>query len=135
MADIFAAAEAEIFAVSGQHHQAIQLAESVVATAQTSGSIFAKGLAERAWAIALSHISPTHSDEIEAHLTTSLQCFETGENNMEAARTHVAWGKITQTQGNKMAALAHFQKAAAQFESAETPSELAQVQTLIAKLA
>ncbi len=134
MADIFAAAEAEIFAASGRHEEAIQLAESVVTGAQTSGGIFAQGLAERAWATALSRLTPARGDEIETHLAASLQCFETGDNRLEAARTHVSWGQISQQQGNIPAAREHFEKAAAQFESAGVLRELEQVQGLMAKL-
>lgn len=135
MADIFAAAEAEIFAASGQHQEAIRMAEAVVTTAQTGGGILAQGIAERAWATALSHLTPPRWDEVETHLTASLQCMETGDNLMEAARTHVTWGIISRNQNNVAAAREHFEKAAAQFEKAEVTRELKQVQGFIAKLA
>ena len=132
MADIFAAVEAEIYAASGRHTEAIQMAEPVVAAAKTGGSIFAQGLAERAWAVALGHAA--QPVEAETHLAASLQCFETGDNRLEAARTHVAWGRASQTQGNAPAAREHFEKAAAQFESAGVARELLQTQELLAQL-
>lgn len=131
MADIFAAAEAEIYAVSGRSAEAIQMAEPVIAAAQTGGSIFAQGLAERAWAVALGQSQPA---EAETHLAASLQCFETGDNRLEAARTHLIWGQISQLQGNNSAAREHFEKAAAQFESAGVLREAEQAKGLIAQL-
>jgi tetratricopeptide (TPR) repeat protein len=132
MADIFAAVEAEINAASGRYAEAIQMAEPVIAAAQTGGGIFAQGLAERAWAVALGQSQPT---EAETHLAASLQCFETGDNRLEAARTHLAWGKISQIQGNTSAAREHFEKAAAQFENAGVIHEAEQTKGLLAQLA
>lgn len=135
MADIFAAAEAEILAASGRNDEAIQAAEVVIATAQAGGGIFAQGLAERAQAVALSQLTPARLDDAETHLATSLQCFETGENRLEAARTHLAWGRVNQAQGNVSAAREHFEKAAAQFESAGVTREFEQAKELAAQLA
>jgi tetratricopeptide (TPR) repeat protein len=135
LADAFAAAEAEIFAASGHSEDAIKLAEAVVTAAQTGGGIFAQGVAERAWAVALSNLTPPSWDEAETHLASSLQCFETGDNRLEAARTHVAWGQISRNRGEAETARQHFEKAAAQFESAGLARELEQVRGFIAETA
>jgi class 3 adenylate cyclase/tetratricopeptide (TPR) repeat protein len=135
LADAFAAAEAEIFAASGRSEEAIKLAETVVTAAQAGGGIFAQGVAERAWATALGHLNPARRDEAETHLAASLQCLETGDNRLEAARTHVAWGLLSQDRGNASAAREHFEKAVAQFESSGLTRELEQVRGFISKLA
>ena len=133
LADAFAAAEAEISAASRHNEKAIALAEAVVAAAQIGGGIFAQGLAERAWATALSSLDPPRLEEAETHLANSLHLFETGDNRLDAARTHTAWGLVCQKRGNAKAANEHFEKAMTQFESAGLRRELEQIQSLMEK--
>ncbi len=136
MADIFAAAEAEIFAVSRRDAEAIYLAQAVLNAAKAgNGGIFAQGVAERAWATALSHATPANIEEIETHLAAALAFFQTGDNRLEAARTQVTWGIINSQQDSNTLAREHFEKAAIQFESAGLLPELERAQALIANLA
>ena len=62
-----------------------------------------------------------------------LQAFESGDNRMEAARTHVAWGLVSREHGNIAAAQHHFKQAAAQFRTSGLAAELEQIQDFILK--
>jgi len=108
--------------------------DKTVAMAKAGGGMFAQGVAERAWGAALGNLTPPRWDEAETHLAVSLECFETGDNRLEAARTHVTWGLISRNRGNTNAAREHFEKAAAQFESAELARELQQVRAIMTTL-
>ena len=58
------------------------------------------------------------------HLATSLRCFEEGESRLEAARTHVVWGRHCRERGDTSGAQVHLEKAAAQFEASGLTEEL-----------
>jgi tetratricopeptide (TPR) repeat protein len=122
----FAAAEAEIARNAGRPGEAQALAEQAVLAARAVDSIFAEGWAQRVWGEALA------KDEAEPHFAESLSLFELGDARLEAARTHVAWGKLLQARGNADQAREHFQKAAVQFEASSLTHELDQVHTLLA---
>jgi hypothetical protein len=72
--------------------------------------------------------------ESEAHLAASLQALEAAHAWLEAARTHVAWGKVLQGGGDPQAAREHFEKAVAQFQASELTSELEGTKGLIHSL-
>lgn len=134
LADSYLAAEAEIYAADGQYEKAIALAENAVAAARAGGGIFAMGIADRAWGIALASLTPARPEEADMHFAASLQAFEAGENRMEAARTQVAWGQVGSKQGNRKAVRDRFEAAAAQFEKSGAVRELEELRGLIAKL-
>jgi hypothetical protein len=61
---------------------------------------------------------------VNVPLTASLQEFESGDCLVEAARTHVTWGKLCQMRGDHAPAREQFEKAAAQFEASGLEREL-----------
>jgi tetratricopeptide (TPR) repeat protein len=134
MADWFAAGNAEIAFGVGRLKEALALAEQAVKIAQKMGGIFAEGAARRVWGQALAALTPPQWDEAEAQLAESLHVLESGQNRLEAARTHVAWGTVCRDRGDLAAAREHWEQAAAQWEKSELPWELEKVQTLIASL-
>jgi hypothetical protein len=65
-------------------------------------------------------------------MAESLRLLESGEACLEAAGTHVAWGKLLQARGNNVTAGQHFEQAAAQFEASGLAQELDETRNLIA---
>jgi hypothetical protein len=134
LTDLLEGIGAETALLAGQIDEALARARQVVEIAAPAGSLFAEGVSQRVWGRALAALTPPQWEEAEAHMAASLRAFEVGKCFLEAARTHVAWGRICRTKGNAAAAREHFEKAAAQFEASALNEELAQVKTLIAEL-
>ncbi len=134
-ADWFAAARAEHALRCGQVEQASILAAEIVDQARGNSSLFAEGLAERVWGQALATIQPTRFEEAARHLRHSLAKFEEGDARLEAARTHVVWGKICSAHGDGAFAREHFERALAQFETSRLDSEVAETRNLMAAIA
>jgi hypothetical protein len=61
-----------------------------------------------------------------------VRLFEAGDARLEAARTHVAWGRVAQARGDLEAAHEHFTRAAAQFEASGLEHELNTTRALLA---
>jgi hypothetical protein len=130
-ADWFAAARAERALRCGQYEQALALAAEVVDRAQSNPSLFAEGVAERIQGQALALIAPPRLDDAVIHFTNSLAKLQEGGARLEAARTHVAWGKVCVQRGDYVAAREHFEKAGAQFEASSLERELEETHDLI----
>jgi hypothetical protein len=128
------AAHAWIALLAGEIDNALTLAEQAVILARTHGVILATGLAERVWGEALARRNPPRWDEAEEHFAASLRACEEGDSRLEAARTHIAWGKALHARRNNGAAREHFEKAAAQFQVSGLVSELEQTRHLIDSL-
>jgi len=129
--DWFMAAQMEHRFRRGEYAQVTSLAQEAIALSQASGGIFYTGLAHRFCAQALAQSTPESWGEIEDHLTASLRLFEEGDAKIETARTHFAWGKILRERGDANSARAHFEKAAAQFETSGLPRELNETRELL----
>ncbi len=100
------------------------------------GGILAQGIAQRAWGQARAQLSLRGDQaDADAHLSSSLRAFELGNLRLEAARTHVAWGKILRQRGEWELARAHFEQAAAQFEASGLERELDETLGLIREYA
>jgi predicted ATPase len=127
-----AAAEAEIALNTSHIQEALLLAEQAVAQAQAVGSMYSDGMAQRVWGQALARLEPARWKEAEEHLAASLSAFEAGEARLEAAHTHVAWGRVLHARGNNGAARVHFEQAAAQFEASGLAQQLDETRGLIA---
>ena len=56
---------------------------------------------------------------------------ESGQNRLEAARTHRVWGLLCYDRGNLASAREHWQKAAALFEASGLTRELEEVSELL----
>jgi tetratricopeptide (TPR) repeat protein len=134
LSDWFDAANAEILLKTGQVEAARALAEKVVASAKANDGIFAEGLAQRVWAEALVASDHPQREEADPHFAESLQAFEPGEARLEAARTHVVWGKLLARRGDVSAGREHLAKAAAQFEASGLTRELDETRAMIAAL-
>jgi predicted ATPase len=132
MTERLAAAEAEIALNMGHIQEAVRLAEQAVAQARAVGSIYSEGMAQRVWGQAVARLEPAQSKQAEEHLMASLSAFETGEARLEAAYTHVAWGRDLRERGNNDAARVHFEQAAAQFEASALAQPLDETRSLIA---
>jgi tetratricopeptide (TPR) repeat protein len=132
--DWFAAVKVEMAFNARQIEETLTRAEEAVAFARSIDGKFAEALVQRTWSEALLALNPPHWEEAEAHLASGLELFDSGGARLEAARTHVVWGKLWRKHGNTDAAREHFEKAAAQFQASELTSELEQTKDLIKSL-
>lgn len=133
-ADWFIAAHAEIELNAGQTQDALHLAKEAVEAAEAAGGIFSAGIAQRVWGQALAGVNLSEPDQAEAHLETSVRLLEEGEAVIEVARTRIAWGKVLLLSGDTSAAVAQFERAAAQFETAGLFRELTEARQVIDSL-
>ncbi len=134
-ADFLASVQAEIALGTGNMSEAIAASERAVGIAQEMGSIFTEGMARRAWGQALAALQPPQWDEAEAQLAQSVRLLEAGQLLLEAARTQVAWGAVCRDRGDLAGARAHWEQAAAQWETSGLTHELARTRALIESLA
>jgi predicted ATPase len=134
MSDRLAVAEAEIALNTGHLEEASILAEKAVAQAQAVGSIYSEGLSQRVWGEALARLEPARWKEAEEHLAASLNALEAGEARLEAAHTHIVWGRALLASSKHAEAREHLNKAVAQFQASGLTSELEQVERLIGSM-
>jgi class 3 adenylate cyclase/tetratricopeptide (TPR) repeat protein len=132
MGDVAMAARSEIALLKGDWNDAIELAQKTLEVAQMTGAVWSAGVAYRVWGQALVNFDPPGWDEAEMHLAESLSVLETGENRLEAARTHVVYGKICHDRDNTAAALNHWEQANRQFTESNATREVQIVQNLMA---
>ncbi len=116
---------------SGQCEQAVSLAEQTIAAVTAKGDLWGEGSAQRVWAQALATLEPSAWTAVDLHFAESLRAFDEGGARLDAAHTHVAWGKTLAQRGEKQPADEHFAIAAAQFATSGLTRELAEVQKLI----
>jgi tetratricopeptide (TPR) repeat protein len=133
-ADWIAAINAEIAFGRGCIEEALNLAEQAVGIARKMGGIFAEGWARRVQGQALATLAPPRWDEAEEQLRESLCLLESGQNRVEAAYTHLAWGSVCSDRGNSTEAREHWEQAAVQFEASGLLQELGRIHTLLADL-
>jgi tetratricopeptide (TPR) repeat protein len=133
-ADWMAAINAEIALGIGPIEEALCLADRAIDIAQEMGGIFAEGMARRTKGQALAALTPPRWYEAEADLTESLRLLESGQNRIEAAYTHVAWGKVCRDRGDPRAAREHWELAATQWETSGLTHELERTRLLIEDL-
>lgn len=129
--DWLAAIKVELALNAGRIEEALTRAEQATDFVRSVGGKFAEGTVQRAWGGALAALDPPQMDEAEAHLSRSLELFDSGGAVLEAARTHVAWGRVLMARGNAGAAREHFEKAAAQFQASGLARELEETRHLI----
>jgi len=132
MGDIAMAARSEIALLKGDWNDAVELAQKTLEVAQMTGAVWSAGVAYRVWGQALVNFDPPGWDEAEMHLAESLSVLETGENRLEAARTHLIYGKICHDRGNTATALNHWEQANRQFTESKATREIQKVQNLMA---
>jgi tetratricopeptide (TPR) repeat protein len=128
--DWFAAIKAEIEFNAGRIEEALALAEAAVSYARSTDGIYAEGLAQRVWALALAALSPSRWDDAQIHLAASLQAFQAGETLPEVARTHRCWGLLCRDHQERIAARTHLEQAVATFETCGLDDECEQTRKL-----
>jgi class 3 adenylate cyclase/tetratricopeptide (TPR) repeat protein len=133
LGDVFQAARAEIALLGGNPDNAIQIAGQTIEAARPLGSIWSVGVSYRVWGQALVKLSIPAWDQAEARMAESLAVLESGQNRLEAARTHLAWGAICRDRGNTATALNHWEKANRQFTASNAAHEIQRVQNLMVK--
>ena len=91
----------------------------------------AEGLARRIQGQALATLALPRWVEAEEQLKKSLRLLDSGQNRVEAAYTQLAWGRLCLDQGNPVAARAHWEQAAVQWETSGLTHELERTRSLI----
>jgi len=132
LADWFAATSAEIVLSTHRVEEALTLAEEAVTYAHSVDGKYAEGMAQRVWGQALAALTPAHWDEVEEHLTSSLQAFEACEMLPEIARTHRTWGLLCCDRHDPTSAHAHLEKAATIFEACGLTNEQERTRRMVA---
>ena len=135
MGDVSLAAQSEIALFKGDLQNAIALAQKTLEVAQMTGALWSAGVAYRVWALALVKLTPPDMEKAEKHFAESIGVLEaeTGQNQLEAARTHVAWGIVCREHGHTAAAHKHWEEANRQFLESEARREVENVQKLMAE--
>jgi tetratricopeptide (TPR) repeat protein len=132
MVDHFTSRRAEIALGLGRVEEAIDLARQAVEISRKVGGIWAEGHSLRILGKALAALDSPRFDEAEEQMTPSIELFESGQNLMGVAHTNIAWGEVCRDRGNLDAARAHWEKAAAFFESKGLTIRLEQLRNLMA---
>jgi hypothetical protein len=117
--DWFAAADAEIALQSGDSGRALALAEQGTLAFRKEGRVFALGLAEQVYGLALARLDPQRMAEAEEHLASGLSVMEDSEQVLSAARLRLEWAHLCRRRGDSERAAALRAQAVAQFEAAE----------------
>ena len=134
MSDRLAVAEAEIALNRSNLQEALLLAEQAVAQTQAVRSIYSEGMAQRVRGQALARLQSAEEKQVEEHLVASLSAFEAGEARLEAAHTHLAWGRILNARGNNGTSRVHFEQAPVQVARSGLAEPLDATRWLIAGL-
>jgi hypothetical protein len=129
LADVFAAAGAEIAFHAGRVQEALELARGAASDAEATGSLLAAGLAHRFVGQALAAGAPD-SDEAVQHLDRSLHLLECGGARLEAAHTRLALALLCRVRGEAAPAREHFAAALAQLEQSGLDAESQRVRAL-----
>ena len=130
----FALARAEMALLRNRAHDAQTLAEEIANQAHGVENIFIEGWALRVLGEAVARLEPPRWEEAEAHLADGLRLFEEGDERLEAALTHLVWGRALTKRGEKDSAREHFEKAAAQYETSGLTQLLEETRALMAEL-
>ncbi len=134
MSDVSLAARAEITLLKGEWTEAIELARQTLEVAQMTGAAWSAGVAYRVWGQALVNLDPPGWEEAEKQFAESIKVLEIGKNRLEAARTHLVWGKVCRDHGDTAAAHYHWELANRQFTESDSTQEIQKVQQLMAAL-
>ena len=132
MGDVTLAAKAEIALLQEEWSEAIAKARQTLKVAQVTGAAWSAGIAYRVWGQALINLDPPQWDEAEKLFADSRSTLESGKNQLEAARTLIAWGEACRNRGHTATALAYWEQANRQFSESGSSQEIRKVQELIA---
>jgi tetratricopeptide (TPR) repeat protein len=117
-ADWIAAANAELALNAGHPEQVPARVKVAIERARTIGGIFGEAVAQRVWGQALAATQPDAAEEVDLHLSTSLELFLEGGCKLEAAHTHAAWATLHRERGDLTLAEDHLGHAAGLFAEA-----------------
>ncbi len=131
MGDLFITAAAETALFAGQPDRAIEHARQALGIARQIKGILAEGIARRVWAQALCAKDPGNWDEAQVLLEHSLKILKAGENNNEASRTRLIWGRLCADTGRMEAAHDHWRGAAREFDAAGLAHEAESAKRLL----
>lgn len=118
--DMFQAAFAELALRQGDAEAARARAMQAVETSRAVGSVFSEGIARRV----LMQVLPT--PRAEEQFAACVRLFESGNAQLELARTHRTWGQVLFAYGERNTARKHFDQATILFESAGLTHEVHQ---------
>jgi len=131
LVDHFTSRRAEIALGLGRVDEAIDLARQAIDISRKVGGIWAEGHSLRILGKALAALDSPRFDEAEEQMPPSIELFESGQNFMGVAHTHIAWGEVCRDRGNLDAGREHWETAGAFFESKGLTKRLEQVRTLM----
>jgi class 3 adenylate cyclase/tetratricopeptide (TPR) repeat protein len=134
MGDVFQSARAEMAYLIGDMDTAIQTANQTIEMAQKIGAIWSTGVSYRVWGQALYKSELQSWEETGQKFAESIHILESGQNQMEAARTHFAWGQLYYDLGNADEARVHLEQAAHKFSESNANKDLENVKELLALL-
>ena len=134
MGDVFQSARAEMAYLMGDMDAAIKTANQTIEMANTVGAIWSAGVSYRVWGQALYELEPQSWEEVERKFSESIRILESGQNQMEAARTHFIWGQLSLDHGNAGEARAHLEQAAHKFSEGNANNDLKIVKEFLALL-
>lgn len=95
----FAAAHSEMLLNVGRYDAAIAWAKEVITASIEDDSYNSWGIAERTWGMALHKISPLLGQEVDHHMSASIQAFAKGWLVLDIARTRLYWARICHARG------------------------------------
>jgi tetratricopeptide (TPR) repeat protein len=125
-ADWFDAFAVEAAQRAGRFEEAIAEAARVAPGLRASSNVFAEGLVQRAWALALAARAPAGAplDEALDRLAESLHLFELGEIRVEIARTRLALALVHRRRGDEAKAAPEIEAARAFLTSIGAAGEI-----------
>jgi tetratricopeptide (TPR) repeat protein len=129
--DWYVAAESTRLLAAGRAAEALSTAQEAMSLARARRDLFGEALALRASAEALAALDPSRWEQIERELAESARLLEACEAKLDLARTYRSWGVACRSRGAEAEAIAHFQRAAAQFEESEALFDLERVRALL----
>jgi len=132
MGHVSLAARAEIALLNSEFNTAIELAGQTLEVARITGAAWSAGVAYRVWGLAVINVNPTHWQEADKQFAESIKVLEVGKNRLEAARTHLAWGKLCHNRGDSAMAQSHWELADRQFSESGSVREMQTVKELMA---
>jgi tetratricopeptide (TPR) repeat protein len=128
----FAAADCEIALNAGRYQQAIERAQALLPRLKAAGEFLAEIVTERALVMAR---AIQDQGELDEPMDTSRRVLTDSGNLLEAARTHLWWGRAGLLRGAAAVARHHFALAATQFADAGCAYPQAEAQRLLDRLA
>ncbi len=123
-ADWFDAFAVEAAQRAGRAGEAITEAARAAPAFEAAGSIFAAGIARRAWGLALAAQEDAPLDEAIGHLSESLRLLSLGEAHVEAARTRIGLARLHRRRGDAASAAAEIEAAARVLEPIGAAGEI-----------